>query len=567
MSDTIAGLRDAARRQPDDPDTWRRYGDACFRAGLTAEADAAYQRQILVSVNDPMLRRAALALADNRLDVAERILKPHLKASPTDVAAIRMLAELAGRIGRLDDAEALLQRAIELAPGFLAARQNMAMLHLRKRRFAPALDEIAHLIAAEPDNPAFQNLEGVALAQIGDYGDAAERFAEVLAARPKLPRVWLSYGHSLKTMGRQDEAVAAYRAAAALQPRLGEAWWSLANLKAVAFTVQDVEVMEQMLRSENLAAEDRLHLHFALGKAWEDRAEPATAFAHYEQGNRIRAGQLRYDPAPIEALVEASIATLDSAFFAARQGWGDPAPDPIFIVGMPRSGSTLVEQILASHSLVEGTRELADVEMLARTLGAIDGTHPAALAAESPERFAAMGAAYLEATRLHRKSSAPLFIDKMPNNWAFVPLIRLMLPNARIIDTRRSAMACCVSNFRQHYARGQAFSYRLDHLGRYYRAYARFMDHIEIMLPGMVHRVHHEAMVADSEREIRRLLDFLSLPFEPACLRFWETDRPVQTASSEQVRRPINAEGIDSWRTFAPMLAPLREALGDQAEA
>lgn len=563
---SIASLRRTAEHEPDDPRHWRTLADACFRAGRADEADAAYQRHILVSVNHPALREAALALSRNRLDIAERIIKPHLKENPTDVAAIRMLAELAGRLGRLDDAEALLQRALELAPGFLAARQNMAMLHLRKQRYAEALDEAGQLLAAEPDNPAFLNLEGVARSRIGDYDDAVSRFAAVLDARPNLPRVWLSYGHSLKTVGRQPEAISAYRRAIALQPSLGDAWWSLANLKTVSFDADDIAAMEGQLEGAALSADDRFHLHFALGKALEDRAEPASAFPHYQQANRIRADQLGYDPGTIEGLVDASIATFGPAFFAERAGTGDPASGPIFIVGMPRSGSTLVEQILSSHPLVEGTRELPNIEMLARSLGATDARHAAALASASPERLADMGQAYLEATLVHRKSTAMFFIDKMPNNWAYVPLIRLILPNARIVDTRRGAMACCFSNYRQHYASGQSFSYRLDHLARYFGAYVRFMDHIDATLPGAVHRVRHEAMVEDPEREIRQLLDFLGLPFDPACLRFWETDRPVQTASSEQVRRPIFREGLDQWRAFDPFLGELRQALGALAE-
>jgi Flp pilus assembly protein TadD len=569
--DTVEALREAARRAPANPAVWRALADACFRAGLAVEADAAYQRATLVAVNDPVLREAAIALAANRLDVAERLIKPFLKAHPTDVAAIRMLAELAARIGRLDDAEALLTRALELAPEFLAARQNMAMLYLRTHRLAEALAEAQSLLEREPDNPAFLNLEGVALARIGDYKDATRRFEAVLQRRPKSARTWLSYGHSLKTVGRSADSVAAYRRAIGLQPSLGEAWWSLANLKSIRFDASDAAAMERTLQSGGrLTDDDRLHLHFALGKAHEDAAAPEPAFHHYAAGNAVRAQQLRYDPGPLEALVAAAIEKLDAGFFAARQGQGDPAPDPIFIVGMPRSGSTLVEQILASHSMVEGTHELPDLEMLARTLGPgdsgyIDAGLVEALLKLPPAQLAALGASYLKATRVYRKTTRPLFIDKMPNNWVFVPLIRLILPNAKIVDTRRGAMACCFSNFKQHFARGQAFSYRLDHLARYYSAYVRFMSHIDRVQPGAVHRINHEDMVTDTDARIAQLLDALGLPFEPACLRFWETDRAVQTASSEQVRRPIFSDGVDQWRDFEPYLGELRAGLGDLA--
>jgi Flp pilus assembly protein TadD len=569
--DPVQALREAAQRDPANPGAWRALADACFRAGLAGEADAAYQRATLVAVNDPVLREAALALAANRLDLAERLIKPHLKAHPTDVAAIRMLAELAARIGRLEDAEALLTRALELAPEFLAARQNMAMLHLRTHRLAEALAEAQSLLEKEPDNPAFLNLEGVALARIGDYADATRRFESVLKRRPRNARTWLSYGHSLKTVGRSADSVAAYRRAIALQPALGEAWWSLANLKSIRFDAADAAAMERALQGGiGLTDDDRMHLHFALGKAHEDAAAPAPAFRHYAAGNAVRARQLRYDPGPLEALVAAATQKLDAGFFAARQGQGDPAPDPIFIVGMPRSGSTLVEQILASHSMVEGTHELPDLEMLARRLGPgdscyVDAGLVDALSALAPAQLAELGASYLKATRVYRKTGRSLFIDKMPNNWIFVPLIRLILPNARIVDARRGAMACCFSNFKQHFARGQAFSYRLDHLARYYTAYVRFMSHIDRVQPGAVHRVNHEDMVTDTDARIRRLLDALGLPFEPACLRFWETDRAVQTASSEQVRRPIFSDGVDQWRDFEPFLGELREGLGELA--
>ena len=564
--DPIEALREAARRAPADPDVWRRLADACFRAGIAVEADAAYQRATLVSVNDPVLREAALALAANRLDVAERLIKPHLKAHPTDVAAIRMLAELAARIGRLEDAEALLTRALELAPGFLAAHQNMAMLHLRMHRLAEALAEVQGLLELEPDNPAFLNLEGVALAKIGDYADAVARFEAVLKRRPKSARVWLSYGHSLKTVGRSAESVAAYRRAIELQPTLGEAWWSLANLKSIRFETSDTASMERALQTGNgLNDDDRLHLHFALGKANEDASARESAWRHYAAGNAIRARQLHYDPGPLEALVAAAIERLDAEFFADRQVQGDPARDPIFIVGMPRSGSTLLEQILASHSMVEGTHELPDLEMLARSLGPIDAAHVDTLARCAPGELAALGAAYLKSTRVYRKTGRPLFIDKMPNNWVFVPLIRLILPGAKIIDARRGAMACCFSNFKQHFARGQAFSYRLDHLARHYTAYVRLMSHIEDVLPGAVHRVNHEDMVADTDPQVRRLLHAVGLPFEAKCLRFWETERAVQTASSEQVRRPIFRDGVDQWRDFDAFLGELRAALGELA--
>ncbi|HEX7819625.1 MAG TPA: sulfotransferase [Sphingobium sp.] len=562
----LADLEAATRRSPSDMHVWRSLADEYFRLGRTVEADAAYQRHILASVNDPRLHEAALALAANRLDVAERILKPHLKHYPTDVAAIRMLAELAGRIGRVGDAEKLLRRALELAPRFAPARLNLAFALNRQERFVEALEEVDRLLAEEPDNPAYINLKGVVFARVGDYADAVTQFEAVLRTRPNQPRIWLSFGHSLKTLGRQDACVAAYRQSIALQPTLGEAWWSLANLKAYRFSDEDMAAMDAALGEPRLSPDDRLHLHFALGTAHENRQDFKRSFGHYEQANHIRAQQLRYSPERIHAVVVDSIGKLDRDFFAARRNWGEVRPDPVFILGMPRSGSTLVEQILSSHPLVEGTRELPDIEMLARRMANSDGDYVDALLRAGPEELAALGASYLERTRVHRKHGTPYFIDKMPNNWTYLPFIHLILPNAKIIDTRRGAMACCFSNFKQHYARGQAFSYDMDHLARYFTDYTALMAHLDDVLPGKVHRVRHEDMVDDPEREIRALLTYLGLPFDPACLRFWETDRPVQTASSQQVRQPIYREGVDQWRGYAPFLEKLRTSLGSLAD-
>ncbi|MGF7148780.1 tetratricopeptide (TPR) repeat protein [Sphingomonas zeicaulis] len=563
----IAALLRATRAEPDNPEGWRALGDQFVLKGDGAGADAAYARQIKTSVNDPALRHAAVALVDNQLAVVERILKPHLKAHPTDVAAIRMLAELAGRLGRYGDAEKLLVRAVELAPGFDQARFNLATVLYRQNRTLEAIEQLDILLDEDPDNPAWRNLKGAALGRIGDYGEAIAHFEAVLKARPGEPKLWMSYGHALKTIGRQEDGVAAYRRSIALAPGFGEAWWSLANMKTVRFDATDLATMEGALTQAGLAADDRLHLHFALGKAHEDRDAAEAAFRHYDAGNRLRREQLDYDPDETSRHVDRSVALFTPAFFAAHGGRGDPARDPIFILGMPRAGSTLIEQILASHSQVEGTQELPDIAMLARRLGerklsSQDSLYPERLGDLDAPALAALGAEFLERTRVHRKTGRPLFIDKMPNNWAHVGLIHLILPNATIIDARRHPLGCCFSNFKQHFARGQAFSYGLDDMGRYYADYVRLMDHIDAVLPGRVHRIFYERMIDDTESEIRRLLDHLGLPFEPACLDFHRNDRAVRTASSEQVRQPIFRSGMDQWRQFDPWLQPLKDALG-----
>ncbi len=511
----------------------------------------------------PRMIEAALALADNRLSEAEPLLRAHLKDKPFDVAAIRMLAELAGRIGRYKDAETLLRRAIELSPAFTAARANLAIVLHRLNRPAEAIAELDRVMAERPDNLGDANLKAAALGRVGGFDEAIALYEAVLKQAPHQPRVWMSYGHMLKTVGRQGEGVAAYRRAIALTPELGEVWWSLANLKTVRFDDADIAAMQAALASYGLADEDRFHLDFALGKAFEDAAETATAFGHYAAGNALRRRSIVYEADETEAFVDRSIATFDAAFFAERAGQGCDAPDPIFILGMPRAGSTLVEQILASHSQVEGTSELPDIPALVRQIE----NYPHGVAALSGEQLRAMGEEYLSRTRVQRRTDRPFFVDKLPNNWAHVPLIRAILPNATIIDARRHPLGCCFSNFKQHFARGQGFSYDLADMGRYYRDYVRLMAHVDAVTPGAVHRVMYEAMVEDTEAEVRALLAACGLAFEPACLEFHKTERAVRTPSSEQVRQPIFRQGTEAHEAFLPWLGPLETALGDVLSA
>jgi tetratricopeptide (TPR) repeat protein len=546
-------------------DALRRTGAARRAAGDDEGASRAEIEAISASIGDPGLMQAAVALLDNDLPVAEHILRPHLKARPTDVAAIRMMAELAARLGRFTDSENLLRRALELAPAFGPARANLATVLYKQNRPAEAIAELDRLQGVDVE--AYQNLKAAALGRIGSYEEAIGIYEAVLARFPGQAKVWMSYGHVLKTVGRQADSIAAYRRATAEAPGLGEVWWSLANLKTVRFSDADIAAMDDALAAGALTDEDRLHLHFALGKALEDRGEAEPAFAHYAKGNALRRAAIDYDPEEISGHVRRSIALFTPDFFAAREGLGCPAPDPIFILGMPRAGSTLIEQILASHALVEGTMELPDIPALAKRLSARKlksdvSAYPECLAGLDADALAALGADYLETTRIQRKTDRPWFIDKMPNNWAHAGLIRLILPNAKIIDARRDPLGCCFSNFKQHYARGQGFSYDLAELGTYYRDYVALMAHFDAVQPGRIHQVPYEAMVADPEAEIRRLLDHLGLPFDPACLAFHENERAVRTASSEQVRRPINREGLDQWRAFEPWLGPLKQALG-----
>ncbi len=512
-------------------------------------------------LRNPRLLEAAVALNENRLHDAEPLLRQHLKEDPFDVAAIRMLAELAGRIGRLKDAETLLRRAVELAPNFVPARSNLAMVLYRQNRAAEAIAELDTLSDLDPEDVGHDSLRAAAKGRLGDYDEAIDLYGSVLKRFPGQPKIWMSYGHLLKTVGKQAESVAAYRRALEIAPALGEVWWSLANLKTVSFEDPDMELMEAGLVRDDISSEDRFHLHFALGKAYEDRKAAAPAFHHYAQGNRLRAAELESHERNVSAHVAAAKALFTEDFFKARTGQGCLAADPVFILGLPRAGSTLLEQILSSHSQVEGTMELPDLPYVAAQLGGVE-TWPARLAEASAEELRKMGEVFLERTRIQRKSGKPFFIDKLPNNWLHVGLIHLILPNARIIDARRHPMACCFSNFKQHFARGQGFTYSLTDIGRYYADYVDFMAHMDAVLPGRVVRVFHEDVVADSDTEIRQLLERLDLPFEESCLRFWETERAVRTASSEQVRRPIFKDGTDQWKMFEPWLDELKVALG-----
>ncbi len=525
------------------------------------------QKSIESGLRNPQLMAAALALAEDRLSDAEPLLRAHLKQKPTDVAAIRLMAELAARIGRLKDSEGLLRRALELAPSFGAARANLATVLYKQNRFADAVAELDAVLEAGGDNPAQESLKAAALGRIGGYDEAVGLYKQLTERFPAHAKLWMSYGHMLKTVGDQDGSVAAYRHALAVEPTLGEVYWSLANLKTVGFSDQDVAAMESALTTEGLAHEDRFHLHFALGKAFEERHSQEAAFEQYAKGNALRSAELEHDPAEVSEHVDKVIARFTPEFLAARSGQGHEAPDPIFILGMPRAGSTLIEQILASHSMVEGTMELPDIPAIAIREGREFGGGPAAwveaVAAMAPERLAELGAEFIERTRIQRKTGKPFFIDKLPNNWAYTGLIHLILPNAKIIDARRHPLDCCFSNFRQHFARGQAFSYELAHMGQYYADYVRAMAHFDDVLPGRIHRVIHEAMLDDPETEIRALLYHLGLPFEDNCLNFHENKRAVRTASSEQVRRPINRDGVGQWQPYDTHLKPLKLALGD----
>jgi tetratricopeptide (TPR) repeat protein len=570
--EAIAALRRAVHFKPELHEAWRALGDHYSALEMREAADEAFAQHLRHSTRDPRLMDAALALVENRIPDAEAMLREHLKRHPTDVVAIRMLAEVAARIGRNADAETLLARCVELAPGFRMARQNYAMMLHRQGKWTESLKEVDGLLADEPSNPGLRNLKAAVLGRIGNHDQSIALYRGVLRDYPRQPKVWMSLGHALKTANMNAESIEAYRRCIDIEAHFGEVWWSLANLKTFRFSAQDLATMRAQLERDDLTYNDRFHFHFALGKALEDAGEYAESFNHYSKGNSQRRKLLRYDADANSAHVARSKRLFTREFLQERAGWGCEARDPIFVIGLPRAGSTLIEQILASHSQVEGTQELPDIGVLARTVAnrtsRQDGSgYPRALAKYSREELAELGGRYLAQTRIQRKTAQPFFIDKMPNNFAHVGLIHLILPNAKIVDARRHPLGGCFSCFKQHFARGQGFSYDLTELGRYYRDYVELMAHFDAVLPGRVHRVFYERMVEDTEGEIRRLLDYCGLPFEEGAVRFHENQRAVRTASSEQVRQPIFRDGLEQWRHFDSWLEPLRSALGPVLES
>ncbi|MGH8297703.1 MAG: tetratricopeptide repeat-containing sulfotransferase family protein [Steroidobacteraceae bacterium] len=564
---SIDALTRAVSLRPDLPDAWLTLADQLRARGDAPSADRAYARYIKAATRDPRLQVPAAALCDNRIPEAEALLRAHLAQHPNDVAALRMLAEVAARLLRYSDAQRLLERCLELAPSFDAARHNYATVLNRQGRSVEALKQCARLLAKDPHNPSYRSLQAATSANLGDYADCIAAYESVLKDYPQQPKLWMSYGHALRTSGKVPQSISAYRRALSMEPTLGEAWWSLANLKTFRFSDADVLAMRQALTRAELTDEDRLHFEFALGKALEDAASHQDSFTHYAAGNALRRRQHGHDREEMSRFVRRSKQLFTREFFAERAGAGAEARDPIFIVGLPRAGSTLIEQILGSHILAEGTMELPQLPNIARKLAGPKqeegGTFLKKLASLTLDELRALGEGYLAETRIMRKTQAPFFIDKMPNNFMYVGLIHLILPNAVIIDARRHPLGCCFSCFKQHFARGQWFSYGLEDLGRYYRDYIELMAHFDEVLPGRITRVFYENLVEDTETEVRRLLEACRLPFDPKCLRFHENDRAVRTASSEQVRQPIFREGVDQWRHYEPWLGPLERALDD----
>jgi len=571
------GLKDAPRAieslllavniNPALPASWKMLNGLYRLTGDAQNAEIAAQHVATLENLPPDVVRATSLFSDGELGLAEHITRAFLLQHGDHPEAMRLLARIALAHDALDDAETLLEAVLVLAPDYRAARYDYVETLIKRQKHQAASEQVEQLLDLDPANAAYCTLAATAAVGLGQNEKALVIYRAMLDQAPGSWDVPLWMGHALKTVGQLAQAIDAYRAAAAARPDFGDAYWSLANLKTYRFTDEEIARMRAEEASPAIAPEDRWHLCFALGKALEDRGEIAESWTWYERGNALQRAQSGYRPEIIETNTQKQIKVCTRDFFVARTGWGEPRPDPIFIVGLPRSGSTLIEQILASHSQVEGTQELSDIQRIALDLQGRDPDldepgYPAALADLTQGDCRRLGEKYLADTRVYR-SGKLFFIDKMPNNFRHIGLIHLMLPNARIIDARREPMACCFSNLKQLFARGQEFTYSASDIARYYRTYLDLMHHWDEALPGRILRVHYEDLVADVEGWVRRMLDHCDLAFEPACVDFHKTRRSVRTPSSEQVRQPIFRDGLDQWRRYEPWLDPLRIALGD----
>ena len=558
----------AVRFNPALTASWTAQAELLAAMGRSAEAAAAQEQARRVTALPRELVAVTHHLHEGRPLRAEEICRHFLRRNPRHVEAMRLLAQIGLRLGILDDAEFLLDSAVAFEPDNIQVRLDYIDVLRKRQKFERSREEAEALYDRDPASPLFQSHLAIESMQTGDYERAFALFNTVLERLPSDPATLTSRGHALKTTGQQDDAVASYRAAIAAKPDHGDAYYALANLKTYRFTEAEIAAMHAQLERPEIAFMDRVHLTFALGKAHEDREEYEASFGFYEEGNALKRRQTRYDADRMSEELAAQKEACTRDLFESRQGAGDPARDPIFILGLPRAGSTLLEQILASHSQIDGTLELPNVLALAHRLRgrkAGQSRYPQVLHDLTPEQLTEFGGDFLANTRIHRQS-APFFIDKMPNNFRHIGLIQLMLPNATIIDARRDPMDCCFSGFKQLFAEGQDFTYGLTEIGRYYADYVELMDHWDRVLPGKVLRVRHENVLDDLEGQTRRMLDHIGLPFEEECLHFHRTARAVRTASSEQVRRPINRSGQGAWKPYEPWLGDLKAALGPLAD-
>ncbi len=566
MESAMAAYRRACQCNPVLQASWRAQAEILESWGRRdAAIEMRGQEQRIADMPKSLIAVSHL-LYEGKLIKAENACRHFLQNNPHHVEAMRLLADIGARLGILEDADFLLESAIEFEPDNIQVRIDYIQILRKRQKFAEALQHSEMLYQRDRENPVFQSLFAIESMQTGDYEQALDLFEKVLKKLPDDPVTLTSKGHALKTFGRHEDAVASYQSAVRSDPGYGDAYYGLANLKTYRFSDAELSLMEAQEKGNQLSYQNRIHICFALGKAYEDRKDYDTSFGYYQRGNELKRTQSRYDADQMTAELNSQITACTPALFEKQSGKGCDAPDPIFILGLPRAGSTLLEQILASHSQIDGTLELPNILSLAHRLrrqkqASNDSLYPDNLHDLDAEKLRAMGQEFIDSTQIHRQG-APFFIDKMPNNFRHIGLIKLILPNAKIIDARREPMACCFSGFKQLFAEGQEFTYGMHEIGRYYSDYVRLMDHWDAVLPGTVLRVQHEDVLDDLDGQVRRMLDYLGLPFEQACIDFHQTERAVRTASSEQVRQPITKASVDLWRHYETHLQPLKDALG-----
>ena len=568
----LAAYQEAVSRNSALLGSWQMLAKFHAQAGREASAEFAEAQVEYLAALPPQLLSVASLIQEGKMLKAEQICRHFLQTNGHHVEGMRLLAQIAMSFNVHDEAEFLLESAVVLDPENVGAHFDYVGTLQKRQKFSDALEQARLLRAKDPENPQVDMLYANQNLTVGNFDEALGVYKRRAAEAPNNPGIHLTLGHALKTTGQLNEAIEAYTCAYTVKPDYGDAYWSLANLKTYKFDDEQIASMRAREESPSTQLGDRYHLCFALGKALEDRRQYEESFAYYERGNRLKREEVGYDWRRITAEIDRQIEYCTPELFADKAGSACAATDPIFILGLPRAGSTLLEQILASHSQVEGTMELPNILALAHKLGGrrrIDDEpeYPANLAELTHEELTAFGEAFIKDTMIHRKTGAPFFIDKMPNNFRHIGLIHMILPNAKIIDARRGAMGCCFAGFKQLFAEGQEFTYGLEEVGHYYSDYVRLMDHIDTVLPGKVLRVRYEDVVADLETQVRRLLDFCDLPFETSCVNFHETDRAVRTPSSEQVRQPIYKSGVDQWENYSPWLDPLRKVLGPELSA
>ncbi len=562
----IAHYRQACELNPALLSSWKALYDYFKRNNNKPAADHAFMQMNTLQSIPSILLYISQILNEGKLGIAEEKCREFLKKNPTNTFAMSLLSQIADRLGYFDDAEFLLENAVKFNPNDGELRMKYAMILRKKQKFAKTMEQVNILCEKFPENLSYQAQKASEIMQNGDHNGAINLFDDILQKNPYNFSVFTSKGHAQKTLGKTEQAIKSYQSAYKVKQDHGEAFFSLSNLKTYTFTKNELDIMRQQLKRVDLTLKDKAYFHFALAQGCEVVGEYDEAFFHLDCGNKIKNKQSKYSIEKMDRELQAQIDVCNEPFFEKQGNGGHETKDPIFILGLPRSGSTLIEQILASHSMIDGTLELPNILSMAQSLRGDDiygkeGNYPKSMKALSLEKRIEMGKMFIEDTRMHRKD-APRFTDKMPNNFRHIGLIHLIMPNAKIIDARRYPLDCCFSMFKQLFAQGQEFTYGLAEAGSYYNSYVKLMNHWDEVLPNKILRVNNEDIIDDLEGQVTKMLEFLELPFEDSCITFYETDRSVRTASSEQVRKPINKSGMGRWKPYAKNLKPLLDGLG-----